>query len=151
MTKKTQIKRSTNHISVRLDDDLYREIEKLADEKKIKKSGAVRLALSKELAKVAAHRETILPEEDRATVLRLLGVIQTEMSRMRNDNAKMGRNINQMAKATNSGGPVFSEIELDEYKQYGAAVERNMASFAKGVNQVWRTLESQVPGADEQQ
>lgn len=130
----------SKHISVRIDDELFDIVEQMAKANRMSKSEVVRTALEGELAKISEQKNKALSDEQRQALLRILGKIMTHVSVMRNDNARLGGNVNQIARALNSGGVGVSQIELQEYINLKEVVDKRLNEFSRGLDAIWRTL-----------
>ena len=130
----------SKHISVRIDDELFDIVEQIAKANRMSKSEVVRTALEGELAKIAEHKNKDLSDGQRQAMLSMLGKIMTHVSVMRNDNARLGGNVNQIARALNSGGVGVSPIELQEYINLKEVVDKRLNEFSRGLDAIWRTL-----------
>lgn len=130
----------SKHINVRFEEEIYADIVKRAEQERRSKSDVVRTALSGELAKISEQTNKVLTNEQRVAVLNIMGKVMTHVSVIRNDNAKLGRNVNQIAKSMNQGIPGVSKIELEAYKDLEKRVDAEMSQFSKGLDAIWRIL-----------
>jgi Arc/MetJ-type ribon-helix-helix transcriptional regulator len=130
----------SKHINVRFEEEIYADIVKRAEQERRSKSDVVRTALSGELAKISEQTNKVLTNEQRVAVLNIMGKVMTHVSVIRNDNAKLGRNVNQIAKSMNKGMPGVSEIELKAYKDLEKRVDAELSQFSKGLDAIWRIL-----------
>lgn len=130
----------SKHINVRFEEAIYADIVKRAEKERRSKSDVVRTALSGELAKISEQTNKVLTNEQRVAVLNIMGKVMTHVSVIRNDNAKLGRNVNQIAKSMNQGIPGVSKIELEAYKDLEKRVDAELSQFSKGLDAIWRIL-----------
>lgn len=130
---------SRRQINVRLSEEEYAAIEKLAKEHNRSKSEIVRTAFQGELAKLDASRNKTLSADERSEMLVKLGSMLTGLSEMRNHTNGMGRNINQMAKLINSG-QIPRVSGFDEAVKYSENVKQNLEVVAEELNRIWHTL-----------
>lgn len=130
----------SKHINVRFESDMFDEIAEIAKENRRTKSEVVRTALEGELAKISEQTNKKLTDEQRAAVLKIMGAIMTDISAIRNDNVKLGNNVNQIAKSMNQGVSVVSEIELAAYDKLEKTVDAQLDQFSKGLDAIWRIL-----------
>ncbi|WP_146159184.1 hypothetical protein [Alkalicoccus saliphilus] len=127
-------------VTLRLDVQTNEFVTQIAEDEMISKSEVVRLALTgaKEDWKTRqGHRMT---KEDREEILFKLVEILTVLGKVRNDNKKLGRNVNQIAKASNMGYTRVSEYEMQTYFSYGEYVKAGLEELAKEVHVLWRTF-----------
>jgi len=130
----------SKHINVRFEEEIYADIVKRAEQERRSKSDVVRTALSGELAKISEQTNKVLTNEQRLAVLNIMGKVMTHVSVIRNDNAKLGRNVNQIAKSMNQGIPGVSKIDLEAYKDLEKRVDAELSQFSKGLDAIWRIL-----------
>lgn len=130
----------SRHINVRFDSELYGVVEKIAAENRMSKSDVVRTALESELSKIDARKNKTLSAEDREIMLKNMGLMMTNLSKIRNDNAKLGSNVNQIVKAINKGEKSVDAVQLQTYVNYGDSIEKYMEAVAEELNRIWLTL-----------
>lgn len=130
----------SKHINVRFEEEIYADIVKRAEQERRSKSDIVRTALSGELAKISEQTNKSLTDDQRLAVLSIIGKVMTHVSVIRNDNAKLGNNINQIAKSMNLGVPGVSKIELEAYKEFEKRIGSDLSQLSKGLDGVWRIL-----------
>lgn len=135
---------SRKQINVRLSDEEYAELEKLAKTHNKSKSEIVRTGFKGELAKIDSKKNKSLSDEERKEMLVMLGTIMTYMSKVERHTAGVGRNVNQIAKMVNQGKFNDSVVrylsEMDGFLKYSGDVRENMEAMSRELNKIWHTL-----------
>lgn len=129
-----------NQVNVRLDDKTNEIVNRVAKANRVSKSEVVRLALTGELEKIDAKKNKSLSDEEREKVLRELGKMMGVLSNIQNQNARLGSNVNQIAKAINMGRAPVSTQDATAYATYGNAMSKGLESMGKGLDALWRIL-----------
>lgn len=135
----TETVKQRNQVNVRLDDDTNVIVNKLAKQKRVSKSEVCRQALSGELAKIDERQNKVFTPEERRDVLLKLGSMAENISGIRNENVKLGNNVNQITKAANVG-KIATHPQIDSFEKYGENVERYLEDVAKELNRIWQLL-----------
>lgn len=129
-----------NQVNVRLDDKTNDIVNRVAKANRVSKSEVVRLALTGELEKIDAKKNKSLSDEEREKVLRDLGKMMGVLSNIQNQNARLGNNVNQIAKAINMGKAPVSTHDVAAYAAYGNAMSKGLENMGKGLDTLWRIL-----------
>lgn len=136
MTEETK---QRNQVNVRLDDDTNAIVNKLAQQKRVSKSEVCRQALTGELAKIDAKQNKVFTPEERKEILVKLGSMTENISVIRNNNAKFGNNVNQIARAANQG-VIKTHPQIQEFEKHGENMGAYLEKVAKELNEIWQLL-----------
>lgn len=117
--KSSKPKVTRNQVNVRLTDDEARMIDDIAKENRMSKSDVVRFAIVGELKEVSAKRTKPMTPEQRIEILEAVGKATTLLSKVKADNAKLGNNVNQIARRLNSD---VTKLGNPHGKEVGATV-----------------------------
>lgn len=127
-------------INVRVSEEDMKLIESVAQENRMSKSDVVRLAMRGELKKVTDGRNKSLSNEEREQALKTLGRLTEEMVAVRHDNARMGSNVNQIAKSLALMSTPKPDIPVDEYQLYGMRIGRALNNMKGDLHLLWQSL-----------
>lgn len=128
--KSSKPKVTRNQVNVRLTDDEARMIDDIAKENRMSKSDVVRFAIVGELKEVSAKRTKPMTPEQRKEILEAVGKATTLLTKVRTDNAKLGNNVNQIARRLNSNVTKQGNPHGKEVGATGAAGRRPVPTRA---------------------
>lgn len=132
--------KTRKQVNVRLSDGEMKVIDDVAQANRMSRSEVVRLAVMGELQRVNATRSKALTNEERAQALQMLAVMAENIATIRNANAKLGSNVNQIARALNSGVEPKVEIPVEKYEAFGEVFNERLEDVAKELNALWQSL-----------
>lgn len=133
-------------VNVRLSDEEFEELERLAKLHNKSKSEIVRTAFQGELAKIDSTKNKSLSDEERKDILVKIGSMMTYLSKVERQTDGVGRNINQIAKIANAGELGENKSadryleQADKFVEYSKNVKSEMASMSEELNRIWHTL-----------
>ena len=135
-------------VNVRLHDDENEIVTRTAKALNISKSDVMRKALLGELSKMKipeastepVKQTKVLSAAERETMIKSVGNLITDVSKMKGDNGRLGGNINQITKAIQTGDKTVSIPAVNSYVGYANAMTDGLASVAKELNRIWRQL-----------
>lgn len=127
-------------LSIRFTNNEYELIKDMSEDYRMKMSTMVRKSLLDDLDGFMSNKSKALNEEDREMVLKNINIMKNGISRVRKDNANLGRNINVIAKAINSDGLDIDTEELNKFEEYQNRTEELLLNYKKAVDKLWRTL-----------
>ena len=104
-----------NRITIRLDDETFKEVSSIAEDLQMNKSEVLRLALFSELKKMSDRKNKYMSIDERTKLIEALQDLINAMNNLTTQIIGTGTNINQIAKKlnTNHQGTFNAEV-LDD-------------------------------------
>lgn len=149
--KKSRAKQPTRQqVNVRLTDDEARMIDEIAKENRMSKSDVVRFAIAGQLKEVTAERSRPIEPVQRKELLETLGKTTMMLTKVRTDNARLGNNVNQIARHLNSNvtkkavpdGKVLEALSRDirMYRSTDMNTQEELLNLSKELRRIWQSL-----------
>lgn len=127
-------------ITIRINEDIYNDLTKTAEDIRISRSEVIRLSLEDNFQKRASMKNTNLPADDRENMLKLMGQILTLLGEINNHNSRNSSNLNQITKAVNSGNSAISPIDVEDYETLVNIFNGGLKEFSEVLYNLWLTL-----------
>lgn len=128
-----------NQINVRLDDETFAVVNELAANNRMTKSQVVRAAITGQLEAINGSAKNSLSDDERKKILDTMTNIMTNISKINADVAREGNNINQIAKAANSGR-IMRHPDADDLANRREKMAKYFSFAAEELNKIWQLL-----------
>lgn len=134
----------THRASTRINEDIYNDITKIAEDNRISRSDVIRLSLEGNLQKETSKKNKTLPADDREKMLKQITDISGMISQITRHNSIALNNINQIARSRNSGDSEDSlkklTKETEVYKLTIEVFNEYIYKALEVLNDIWHTL-----------
>lgn len=128
-----------NQVNVRLDDATFAVVNELAANNRMTKSQVVRAAIAGQLEAINGSAKNSLSDDERAELLEVLTKTMTNLSAINAIMAREGNNINQIAKAANTGR-ITRHPDTDNLVARREEMSKYLSHNAERLNKIWQSL-----------
>ena len=130
-----------NRITIRLDDETFKEVSSIAEDLQMNKSEVLRLALFSELKKMSDRKNKYMQIDERTKLIEALQDLINAMNNLTTQIIGTGTNINQIAKKlnTNHQGTFNAEV-LDDILEELEIFTDNHEEIREEVNDLWQSF-----------
>lgn len=130
-----------NRITIRLDDETFKEVSSISEDLQMNKSEVLRLALFSELKKMSDRKNKYMSIDERTKLIEALQDLINAMNNLTTQIIGTGTNINQIAKKlnTNHQGTFNAEV-LDDILEELEIFTDNHEEIREEVNDLWQSF-----------
>ena len=130
-----------NRITIRLDDETFKEVSSIAEDLQMNKSEVLRLALFSELKKMSDRKNKYMSLDERTKLIEALQDLINAMNNLTTQIIGTGTNINQIAKKlnTNHQGTFNAEV-LDDILEELEIFTDNHEEIREEVKDLWQSF-----------
>jgi len=143
-----QKKRDTR-LTVRLSDELFDTVNKVASDLNMSNSDVIRYALTNNLRDVSALKRKRMTIEEREMIISNYHKLEKKVNLFSSNNVKIGTNLHQLVKRLNKN-PNLDKIELGivlknmrhyELEEYKKSCDKQVEIIRKELNNIWQLLQ----------
>ncbi len=133
-----------HQLNVRVDEDTKRLVDKVAERYRISRSEVLRLVLWDRLSRYEERQARSLSEDERVKLLELMATTEAHMGALQKSLNGLGNNINQIARAVNTGAIDGDTAQEESPVKYYAEISKQHIDHFNLINErldiIWQLL-----------